>query len=482
MKKNIFVLLLILIFAYCCYYFFPQKEKIKIAKCKPDLAILVPIIPKHFNTAKTISFNTIFFVDNLFRRLFKITGQMEFIGDLAKKWEVDEKNKEILITIKEKQLFSDSSEITVHDVFSSLKTVISDKSIPRAFFPNIKKITQINKNQISIKYVGWSYLVLQSLSSPFLPIVKKGNFPSQKDRPSWITSNNYQISDWNKNQFVIVRKNGSCSSSIKLLAMENKNLDTKELNVMFSRGSWIPQSTIKSIANSKSSKWEKYLLDSYNNSFLFIATALPLSYRQCLHANTIIDPKLNQELGESRNKSFLPLDMFSRSVANVQNSHKPLKRISRTLITRKGDHFNDAAKNIILLANKCNLNLKHRQLPRSEYITNVVARKFDLALITISVLYNDPMFIFSFFQSKSLFNFSSLKNKEVDQAIEKLIHSETKSDYMESSISLQKTLATQSPAIPLATEKINIYVKKGLEIKKFTTFDIVKWEDIYYAN
>jgi hypothetical protein len=97
--------------------------------------------------------------------------------------------------------------------------------------------------------------------------------------------------------------------------------------------------------------------------------------------------------------------------------------------------------------------------------------------VTISVLYNDPYFVFSFFHRNSKFNFTG-SNARLSRLIDLYSESRNQLETLEKSKALQAEIFYEGLAIPLLTVKSMMLVKKPLTLKGHSLFDVMRWEDV----
>ncbi|MGB0454253.1 MAG: ABC transporter substrate-binding protein [Bacteriovoracaceae bacterium] len=443
---------------------------------KKDIGILVASIPKRLDTSKAISYNTVFFTDNLFRRLFRISGNFQYSGDLAESWTLNEKQKIITIKLKQGQKFSNGLEIKADQVVNSFNRILDKKSIPAFFFQNISGLRKINNHMLEVRYKGWHYTAFQVLTSPFWAVYFNGITPKQETPETWITSTNYKITKWNDREFIAQND----KKTVKLIPVTNSDLGG--VDIIAPRANWVSEKVATQLTSINKKQWNKYLFDSFNSTIILLNNNIPLAHKKCL--SKVFHSKINksQLLGESANNSLIPKDMMgsldnklNQSFVGVETNLKPLK-ISFTI--KRDEVFKELISKFISHTKVCNVFIDQKEMTRKDYLGSIVRKDFDLTIMTISALYNDPFFILSFFHSKSNFNFSGVKNKIIDKKIEQLINSETQKELIDKVNEILGEISNNGYALPVATVDLKLFINKRLSIDNAELFDLVKWDHI----
>jgi hypothetical protein len=432
-------------------------------------------IPEDLDASKTISYNSILLIDNLFPRLFRINENLQFEGEVANSWKVDQNKKIIYVEIDNTSKFSDGSYITTKDIASSISRIIDPKSLPGFFFKNIKKITALNEKLIAINYVGWDVAVLNQLGSPFLPIYKNGKSPFKNDPSSWITSSRYSIRKWSNDELAM-NVFGKDIKSLSVETFEKVKDNLSSIDLMISRLNWISSDTLKKQINNQ---FNTYVFDSFNISVIMANIKLESEYRKCLAFKSLNNKDFLSSMGELRIKSILPPSMFSYD-SNLKLLPVPKPKNSRNIkfMVQKADSlvFN-IFEQFKTLAKDCNLNVEIDEVNNTTYINKLIKHEFDLAYVTISVLYNDPFFVFSFFHRDSRFNFSG-SNQKISKMVDDFPNSQNQYEALIKSKALQKEIISEGLAIPLITVKSMSFVRKPLTLKGHSLFDVTRWEDV----
>ncbi len=432
-------------------------------------------IPDDLDATKTISYNSILLIDNLFPRLFRINENLQFEGEIAKSWKVDQIKKIIYVTIDKTAVFSDGSPISTDDIAISINKVISPDSLPGFFFKNIKSVKVINNEQVAVYYLGWEVAVLNQLGSPFLPIYKSGEAPYKNNQKSWVVSSRYNIKTWNSNE-LLLSVHGKTVKSLSVLPLEKVKDSLSSLDLMISRLNWISTDTIRKQINDE---FTTYVFDSFNTSVLMSNIKLEPQYRKCLAIKSFEDKELDVLLGDSRIKSILPPSMFSYDPnIKLAPSSKPTQHRSLKLLVQQPDVL---VLNIInrlkSVAANCNITLEIDSSDNTAYVNKLLKHDFDFAYVTISILYNDPFFIFSFFHKDSRFNFVG-SNDQLSTLINSYPESQTQQETLLKSKILQRKIMAEGLAIPLLTVKSMSFVRKPFSLKGHSLFDVTRWEDI----
>jgi hypothetical protein len=318
-----------------------------------SLKTLTLLIPDNLDASKTISYNSILLIDNLFPRLFRINENLQFEGEIAKSWKVDQTKKSITVTIDNNSKFSDGSSITTQDIATSINRIISPDSLPSFFFRNIKSVRVLNENSLEIDFLGWEVTALNQLGSPFLPIYKNGVSPYQNKSSTWVTSSRYSIRNWSKDGIVLDVR-GKLTKVISVLPLEKVKKSLASLDLMISRLNWISPETI---ASQIDDKFSTYVFDSFNTSIVMSNISLPPDYRKCLANASMLDDGMSMIIGESRIRSILPSSMFSYdSKIRISKPGKPaFKRSMRLMVQQPNGLVLNVINRLKLIANGCNI-------------------------------------------------------------------------------------------------------------------------------
>lgn len=440
-----------------------------------SLKTLTLLIPDNLDASKTISYNSILLIDNLFPRLFRINENLQFEGEVARSWKVDQLKKTITVFIDTNFKFSEGSSVTAQDIATSINRIINPDSLPSFFFKNIKLVKVLSENSLEIEFLGWEVTALNQLGSPFLPIYKNGVAPIQNNASTWVTSSRYKIRNWSKDG-IGLEVRGKLTKFLDVLPLEKVSKSLSSLDLMISRLNWISSETITSQINDK---FSTYIFDSFNTSLVMSNISIPPVYRKCMANASMLDLGMENIIGESRIRSVLPSSMFSYdSKIKISKPAKPdLNRSMRLIVQRPNGLVLNVVNRLKIIANYCNIDLQVEDLENAAYVNRLINHDFDFAYVTISVLYNDPYFIFSFFHKDSKFNFTG-SNSHLSRLIDRYSESRNQIEILEKSKALQAALFSEGLVIPLLTLKSMLLVKKPLTLKGHSLFDVVRWEDV----
>lgn len=453
------------------YFIFNSKVKVK------KLSFSTLSIPNQLNSHKTISYNDVVIIDNLFPRLFKRNSTLEYDGDLADQWSLNKNQKKLEIILKNKS-FSDGSYISADDIVLSIKDAIKPEMTNSFFFRNIKNIRKISENKIEIDYIGWEGLLFQQLSSPFLSIYKNGKAPNQEDISSWVVKFPLKIEKWSNKTLEV--SNSENNILLKLIIPTLDNIHN--LDVVLSRESSLITGSNLLTDEYFKNNFNSYSFDTYNSKLILLNERIPLNTRKCVSHLINQNEEINNIYNNHRSTSLIPQGVlgFSPYLANknlIQEKKKTLIKLD--LIVRENEIVNKKLIEVLLNnLDKCNVDLKIATVTNNEYYNKLLSRDYDLTIATISTQYNDPTFLLSFFHPKSKINLTGTSNA-IGEAIDRINSSENREQVIENAIEAQKLIYEYAVAIPLATVPTYSFVRKPLKIKSDVFFDVIRWEDFY---
>lgn len=165
------------------------------------LKIGMPHIPKQINHLEINSIYEYIIFDDLLRPLVKFDSNGEIAADLVLQWEIKNKYKNFIFTLKKNQMFSDGSVISASDVVESLKYLIKSPDIVHGDGNKIKKVSIIDKDTFEIELFESDPFFLTELSSPEYRIVKSKSLDYQ------VSSGSYTVSKNNKNDELVLKIN-----------------------------------------------------------------------------------------------------------------------------------------------------------------------------------------------------------------------------------------------------------------------------------
>lgn len=453
-------------------------KKTEILKAK-EIRIGTISIPSSLDAHNTISYNDIQLIDNLFSKLFHRNSILEYKGDLAKSWRIANDRGRITIDLHNDRRFSDGTLVDAESVSSSLTRALSSESVIAFFFRNIQRVDKIDRFTVEIQFTGWEGLVFQQLSSPFLPIYKNGFPPNQTDRKTWIVKSPLQILSWRPDQMLLKYNMGD--GLLRILSHEAYGNKTTKVDVLLSRengrlDSFVQADDIKN--------FRRYLFDSFNTKVIFLNSALPLPTRQCLLHAVDRAKAIDHFFGLYRNHSLFPPGIIggNRAVGlRFEDAPKVNAKKRVKLMVRAKDRSDFPLIELVkAAAQSCLVEIEVDIVASNVYYKRILDQTFDLNIATISVLYNDPNFLLSFFHPDSKFCLTG-STRQIGLYIDRLLHAPDKVGVIESTHLALDEIYRQSLVIPLANIPSQSLVRRPLTIKSEILFDIIKWED-FYAN
>jgi ABC-type transport system substrate-binding protein len=443
----------------------------------PNIRIASLSIPSNLDAHKTISYNDIQIIDNLFTRLFRRNHLLEYDGDLAQSWIVDSDRGKLIIQLKPNVFFSDGSRVDSTSVVTSISRALSKESLVYFFFRNINSIRALNNTSVEIEYIGWEGLVFQQLSSPFLPIYKDGIPPNMAQQNSWVTKHPLTIQSWTSSRMLVAT--GNDQPQIELLVSNNTNSLPTEFDVILSRENGYSKELLQV---EKSPDFNSYIFDSFNSKNIFLNKRVSRNTRKCLFHELSKAETINNLYNSNRNTSLLPPGILGSAATYATkldtNSALPSDAVIR-LLKKSGDPSDNLLiENLESLSAKCKVKLTVDTVSQKEYYDRILAKNFDWTIATISVLYNDPNFIFSFFHPESKLNLTG-STQLIGEMIDKVMEASSKELVLEASGNALNAIFDEALVIPLANMPTRTIVRRPLRIKSDILFDIINWEDFY---
>ncbi len=197
----------------------------------------------------------------LYDSLIIVSETDEVLPSLAKDWQYENNNKDLVFNLRSDVLFSDGSKLIAEDVVFTIRSIINanqDSTIYKNAVENIRTVYALNDSQVKISFYSSAY----NISEFTFPIIRDGLFPTYYSLYSSIEdyepvgTGPYIIDYVESNEYIALKRNKtyfkdySIENDIKLViipktANQFKLLEIDEINLMYA----------------DSYDWEKYLGD-----------------------------------------------------------------------------------------------------------------------------------------------------------------------------------------------------------------------------
>lgn len=445
---------------------------------KDTVVILASKIPLELDSTKTISYNDIQLIDNLFYKLFRRNSSLDIEGELAQSWKIDKKNKLLIININTDKGFSDNTRVTADSIAKSINRAIDSKSVSGFFFRNIKSAKTSGDNIVVIKFEGWEGSVYQQLTSPFMAIYKNGNPPTNNRPDTWITRLPYKIVIWEKERLQLEMIN-SIFKRIDVVTNEFSPNVKSIVDVVLSRDNTINQDQIVQELEQQKDVFNKYRFDSFNSKLLFLNSRIPIPVRRCVQSVLWNSNYRQQAFGTHINQSIFPPGTIARKEWPSPAKNKTIRQnLKLEVMVRKNNIAEINLTNaLIQILNQCITEPVANVVDDKTYYQKLLNQNFDIVSGTISVLYNDPLFILAFFHPLSKFNITNAPPK-LGAAIDAVTSSTSQAELIKNAERAQELIFKEALVIPLANLPTTSYIRKPLTLRTTVMFDLINWEDL----
>lgn len=160
------------------------------------LKIAIEYIPKKLDSQKVESVTDYYLLEHLLRPLVSFNSSGALIGDLAKKWEINDDFTEYSFSIKTDEKFSDGTVIDVKDIVASIQRGLKFGQTVHVNFLNIDSVEINSKSSFTIKLKKPDRFFLYNLDAPEFRVLHRSDYQKPQNEQSFsITSGVYAVNE-----------------------------------------------------------------------------------------------------------------------------------------------------------------------------------------------------------------------------------------------------------------------------------------------
>ncbi|HEX4832819.1 MAG TPA: ABC transporter substrate-binding protein [Trebonia sp.] len=411
--------------------------------------------------------------DNIFSKLLAVTPDFTFVGDLATKWNQDDAQT-WSFTIADNAFFSNGDPVTATDVAYSV-TRMKTHALS-AFVSFFDSVEVIDPHNFKI-HLSKPYGPMEATLASFVGVVSKKAVTTQDPKLHPVGSGPYQMTSWVQGSHVALKRwdkyYGKTQPYLDTVTFQSVSDDSVRLSGLQSgQFDWIqtvPQQqatsllTSSSIQHTPAKAYLPYLAEVNCTAEPFSDVRVRQAVNWAIDRSAIVKLAFSGNADEateaiSKVNPFFSGVNFYAGGPNIAKAKalmaqaKPSRTTIEILVEAEDQAYTLIAQ--VLQSNLAQIGLKATISTASsaDYFTRMATQKYDLAMTYFSASMDPALSYRLLGYSTSGFNFSGLKSKVLDQALDTFTLNGDQASRKAYYPTLVKLFQEQSPFIFLANQ------------------------------